>query len=157
MANRPRGVLYLVRTTVGQERNVMFIAEGRIEREGLPVRALMCIENLRGYVLAEAEAPHYVEKAFANIKHVKGVSLRKVSLSEVEGLLAPKPAVEGIDVNDVVEIVGGPFRGMKGKIVRVDRDKEEVTLELLEAPYALPITVHADYVRLAEKASRRTG
>lgn len=156
MASRMGDALYLVRTTVGQERNVMFIAEGRIEREGLPVRALICIENLKGYVLAEADAPHYVEKAFANIKHVRGVSLRKVSMSEVEEFLVPKPVIEGIDVDDVVEIVGGPFRGMKGKIVRVDRGKEEVTLELLEAPYALPITVHADYVRLAEKASRRS-
>ncbi|RLF13614.1 MAG: transcription elongation factor Spt5, partial [Thermoprotei archaeon] len=119
MTARPGDFLYLVRTTVGQERNVMFIAEGRIEREGLPVKALVCIETLRGYVLAEADAPHYVEKAFANIKHVKGVSLRKISLSEVESFLVPKPAIEGIDVDDIVEITGGPFRGMKGRIVRV--------------------------------------
>jgi len=157
LSSRPGDFLYLVRTTVGQERNVMFIAEGRIAREGLPVRALICVDTLKGYVLAEADAPHHVEKAFANIKHVKGVSLRKVSLSEVEGFLVPKPAIEGIDVNDIVEITGGPFRGMKGRIVRVDKGKEEVTLELLEAPYALPITVHADYVRVCEKASRRVG
>jgi len=149
--------LYLVRTTVGQERNVMFIAEGRIEREGLPIRSLVCIETLRGYVLAEADAPHYVEKAFSNIKHVKGVSLRKISLSDLEVFLVPKPAIEGIEVDDIVEITGGPFRGMKGRIVRVDKSKEEVTLELLEAPYALPITVHADYVRVSEKTSRRAG
>jgi len=157
LASRLGEFLYLVRTTVGQERNVMFIAEGRIEREGIPVRALVCVDTLRGYVLAEADAPHYVERAFANIKHGKGVSLRKVSLAEIESFLVPKPAIEGIDVNDIVEIVGGPFRGMKGRIVRVDKSKEEVTLELLEAPYALPITVHADYVRLSEKASRRVG
>lgn len=157
MAARPTASLYLVRTTVGQEKNVMFIAEGRVKQDGIPVRAMVCIEAFKGYVLVEADAPHHAERAFANIKHARGVSPRKVSLSEVEEFLVPRPAIEGIDVNDVVEVVSGPFKGMRGRIVRVDRGKEEVTLELLEAPYALPITVHADYVRVIEKKSKRVG
>jgi transcription antitermination factor NusG len=36
---------------------------------------------------------------------------------------------------------------MEAKIVRVDASKEEVTVEILEAAFTLPITVHADYVR----------
>jgi transcriptional antiterminator NusG len=51
-----------------------------------------------------------------------------------------------------VEVTGGPFKGMRAKITRVDKSKEEVTLELLEATFTLPITVHSDYVRLVEKA-----
>ena len=52
----------------------------------------------------------------------------------------------------LVEIVGGPFKGMRAKIRRVDRAKEDVTLELLEATFTLPITVHADYVKVIEKS-----
>jgi len=51
--------------------------------------------------------------------------------------------------------VGGPFKGMRAKITRVDKTKEEVTLELLEATFTLPITVHADYVKLVEKAKKK--
>ena len=40
---------------------------------------------------------------------------------------------------------------MKAKIRRVDKAKEDVILELLEATFTLPITVHADYVKLVEK------
>jgi transcription antitermination factor NusG len=36
---------------------------------------------------------------------------------------------------------------MQARIVRVDTPKEEVTIEILEAAFTLPITVHADYVR----------
>ena len=36
---------------------------------------------------------------------------------------------------------------MQARIIRIDEAKEEVTIELLEASYTLPITVHADYVR----------
>ena len=55
-----------------------------------------------------------------------------------------------LDLGDLVEIIGGPFRGMKAKITRVERTKEEVTIELLEVAFTLPITVHADYVKLVE-------
>jgi transcriptional antiterminator NusG len=40
---------------------------------------------------------------------------------------------------------------MRAQITRVDKAKEEVTLELLEATFTLPITVHADYVKVVEK------
>jgi transcriptional antiterminator NusG len=75
-----------------------------------------------------------------------------VTFSEVERYLVVKPVIEELDENDVVEVIGGPFKGMRAKITRVDKTKEEVTLELLEATFTLPITVHADYVKLVEKA-----
>src|SRR4030065_25452 len=53
---------------------------------------------------------------------------------------------------DVVETTGGPFKGMRAKITRIDKSKGEVTLELLEATFTLPITVHSDYVKLVERA-----
>jgi transcriptional antiterminator NusG len=40
---------------------------------------------------------------------------------------------------------------MQAKITRLDKTKGEVTLELLEATFTLPITVHADYVKLVKK------
>jgi transcriptional antiterminator NusG len=57
-----------------------------------------------------------------------------------------------LGIDDVVEIVSGPFKGMQAKITRIDKTKNEVTLELLEATFTLPITVHADYVKIVKKA-----
>jgi transcriptional antiterminator NusG len=59
--------------------------------------------------------------------------------------------IEELDIGDIVEVVSGPFKGMRAKITRVDQTKEEVVLELLEATFTLPITVHADYVKVVEK------
>ena len=60
--------------------------------------------------------------------------------------------IEELNTDNLVEIVGGPFRGLKAKITHIDKVKEEVTIELLEEGFAtLPITVHADYVKLAER------
>ena len=46
---------------------------------------------------------------------------------------------------------------MRAKITRIDKTKAEVTLELLEATFTLPITVNSDYVKLVEKAKVTSG
>jgi len=78
----------------------------------------------------------------------------KVGFEEIERYIVAKPVIEELDENDIVEVIGGPFKGMRAKITRIDKAKSEVTLELLEATFTLPITVHADYVKLVEKAKK---
>jgi len=65
----------------------------------------------------------------------------------VDHYIQTKPVVEGLEEGTLVEVIAGPFKGMQARIVRVDAGKEEVTIEILEAAFTLPITVHADYVR----------
>ncbi len=126
----------------------------RVETNKLPIKAILVPETLKGYVFIEADGPHFVDEAIAGIKHVRSRVPGIVSFSEVERYIVVRPVIEELDVEDVVEVVGGPFKGMRAKITRVDKTKEEVTLELLEATFTLPITVHADYVRLVEKAKK---
>ena len=102
----------------------------------------------------DSEGPHFIEQAISGIKHVRSRVPGLVSFSEVERYLVVKPVIEELGPDDLVEVVGGPFKGMRAKITRIDKTKEEVTLELLEATFTLPITVHADYVRLIEKAKK---
>ena len=146
--------VFAVRTTAGQERNVANLLAARVETNDLPIKAILVPEMLKGYVFIEADGPHSVEKVIAGIKHVRSRVPGVVTFSEVERYIVVKPVIEELDEDDIVEIVGGPFKGMRAKITRVDRTKEEVTLELLEATFTLPITVHADYVKLVEKAKK---
>ena len=146
--------VFAVRTTAGQEKNVADRIAARVETNKLPIKAILVPETLKGYVFIEADGPHFVDEAIAGIKHVRSRVPGIVSFSEVERYIVVRPVIEELDVEDVVEVVGGPFKGMRAKITRVDKTKEEVTLELLEATFTLPITVHADYVRLVEKAKK---
>ena len=150
----PLTSIFAVRTTAGQERNVANLIALRIENNKLPVKAVLVPEMLRGYVFVEAEGPHFVEDAIAGIKHVRSRVPGIVSFSEVEKYIVVKPVIEELDVEDVVEIISGPFKGMRAKITRIDKTKSEVVLELLEATFTLPITVHADYVKVVEKAKK---
>ncbi|MGD8543541.1 MAG: transcription elongation factor Spt5 [Candidatus Bathyarchaeota archaeon] len=146
--------IFAVRTTAGQERNVANFIASKVETSKLPIKAIFVPELMKGYVFIEADGPHFIDEAIAGIKHVRSRVPGIVSFSEIERYIIVQPVIEELDVEDTVEIVGGPFKGMKAKITRIDKTKEEVTLELLEATFTLPITVHADYVRLAEKAKK---
>lgn len=148
------GVIFAVRTTAGQEKNVATLIAARAEMGKLPIKAVLVPEMLKGYVFIEADGPHFVEEAIAGIKHVRSRVPGIVDFSEVERYIVVKPVIEELDEEDTVEVVGGPFKGMKARITRVDRTKEEVTLELLEATFTMPITVHADYVKLVEKGKK---
>jgi len=148
----PSTSVFAIRTTAGQEKNVANLIANRVEANNLPIKAILVPEVLKGYIFVEADGPHFVEEAIAGIKHVRSRVKGVVSFSEVERYVVIKPVIEELDTGDIVEIVGGPFKGMRARITRVERAKEEVTIELLEASFTLPITVHADYVKLVEKA-----
>ncbi len=151
---RPATKIFAVRTTTGQERNVARLVAAKIEMKDIPIKSILVPETMRGYVFVEADGPHFVDEAIAGIKHVRSRVSGIINFSEVERYIVKKPIIEKLNESDIVEVIGGPFKGMKAKITRIDKTKEEVTLELLEATFTLPITVHSDYVKLVEKADR---
>ncbi len=149
--------IFAVKTTTGQERNVARLLTAKVEMNHIPIKAILVPETLRGYVFVEADGPHLVEEAITGIRHVRSRVPGIVNFSEIERYIVRKPIIEELSENDVVEVTGGPFKGMRAKITRIDKAKGEVTLELLEATFTLPITVHSDYVKLVQKAKTEGG
>jgi len=144
---RPRTSLYAVKVTVGQERNVALMLTDKAKVEGLPIAAILAPAELKGYIIVETSTPHSAEELIRGIKHTRERVQGIIDPSEVDHYLVMRPVVEGLEVGALVEVVAGPFKGMQAKVMRVDEAKEEVTIEILEASFTLPITVHADYVR----------
>jgi len=149
--------IFAVKTTTGQERNVARLVAAKVEMNKIPVKAILVPEALRGYVFIEAQGPHLVEEAITGVKHVRSRIPGIVSFAEIERYIVKRPVIEELNENDIVEVTGGPFKGMRAKITRIDKTKAEVTLELLEATFTLPITVNSDYVKLVEKSKVTTG
>jgi transcriptional antiterminator NusG len=144
---KPRTQLYAVKVTMGQERNVALMLADKAKVEGIPIAAILSPIELRGYIIVESSAPHAVDDLIRGMRHTRSRVQGLVNPVEVEHYLETKPVVEGLEEGALVEVIAGPFKGMQAKIVRVDESKEEVTVEILEAAFTLPITVHADYVR----------
>jgi len=152
MSDKPREAsIFTVRTTAGQERNAAELIATKAQMNKLPVNSILVPENLRGYIFIEASGPHVTDEAIAGIKHVRSRVPGRVFYSDIEKYLVSKPVIEELEVGNIVEVTGGPFKGMRAKITRVNKVKREATLELLEATFTLPITVNADYLKVVEK------
>ncbi len=143
--------IFTIRTTIGQEKNTAEMLESRIRNRDLPIKSILVPQEIRGYIFVEANGKSAVERASSGIKHSKGLIERKVPLKEIEELLEPKPTVGGMEKGDIVELTGGPFKGERAKIIRIDDNKEEATVELFEATVPIPVTVRGDQVKVVER------
>jgi len=144
--------IFVVKTVAGQEKNAAEHIYVKVKIDKLPVLSILVPESLRGYIFIETAGSHIVDQAISGVKNVKSKVPGKVQYLEVEKYLVVKPIIDEIEVGYVVEITGGPFKGMKAKITKVNKVKSEATLELLEATFTLPITVHADYLKVVDKS-----
>ncbi len=64
-----------------------------------------------------------------------------------------EPSVEAISIKegDIVEIIAEPFKKEKAKVIRIDKQKEEVVVSLLGAVVPLPVTIKLDNVRVVRR------
>lgn len=140
---------FAVRTTGGQEKVVMGLLENRIKLKKINIQSVLLLDNLKGYVVVEAIDVNAAFDAMQGIRHIRGQLRGELQFKDIEGYLVKKSTVSELAVDKIVEIIGGPFKGMKATITRVDHDKEEATVILLDAPYQLPVTVDANYLKLS--------
>ena len=147
MSETTNSHLFAVRTTGGQEKVVLRLLETKMRSGELNVQSILLVDNLKGYIVVEAQEPQEMFNAIQGLRHVKGQLRGEMQYSEIEPYLIKKSTVSELVVDGVVEIIGGPFKGMKATITRVDHEKEEATVILLDAPYQLPVTVDANYLK----------
>jgi len=140
--------LFAVRTTGGQEKIVMRLLEARIKMEKINIQSVVLLSDLKGYVVVEARDVSAMFDAIQGIRHVRGQLRGELTYNEIDKYLIKKSTVSELAVEKTVEIIGGPFKGMKATITRVDKEKEEATVILLDATYQLPVTVDANYLKL---------
>ena len=147
MSESTNSHLFALRTTGGQEKVVLRQLETKMRSGELDVQSVLIVDNLKGYVVIEANDPQIMFMATQVLRHVKGQLRGELEFSEIESYLVKKSTVSELAVDGTVEVIGGPFKGMKATITRVDHDKEEATVILLDAPYQLPVTVDANYLK----------
>jgi len=112
------------------------------------IQSVVLLSDLKGYVVVEAQDTPSMFNAVQGIRHVRGQLRGELTYNEIDKYLVKKSTVSELAVEKTVEIIGGPFKGMKATITRVDKEKEEATVILLDATYQLPVTVDANYLKL---------
>ncbi len=144
-------MIYAVKTIIGRENVVIEAMAGKARAKGLDVKAMVHPEEIRGYVFIEGELRD-IEGMIREIPHARGILRKPVPISDIKRFLQPKKVEIKINDGDIVEVIGGPFKGEKGKVTRYDKDKGEVTIELIEITVPIPVTVNAGLVKVIKKA-----
>ncbi|HJU80051.1 MAG TPA: transcription elongation factor Spt5 [Nitrososphaeraceae archaeon] len=138
---------FAIRTTGGQEHIVVNLAQNRINSKKIPVRSILLLDSFKGYIIIEAPDSNIAYDALIGVRHVKGQIRGELPYKDIESYLVKRPVVSELNIDDTVEVVAGPFKSMKAKITRVDYEKQEATVLLLDSPYQIPVTVDANYLK----------
>jgi len=144
-------MIYTIKTVVGRENIVIDSIASKAKTSGLDIKALVHAEEIKGYVFIEGEMKD-IEKVTQMVPHIRGLIKSPVVIAQLQRFLQPKTVEIELDKGDIVEVIGGPFKGEKGKVTRYDKAKRELTMELLEVTVPIPVTVSVEFIKLLEKA-----
>ena len=143
--------IFVLRTTANREDQVMDFVTSNAVKKKLEVYSVIKAHGMRGYIFIEAATKTDAEQAAFNIPYARGILAAPVKYSEIEHMLEQVKHDVNIQKNDIVEIISGPFKRENAKVSRIDKAKEEVVVELLEAAVPIPITVKMDAVKVIRR------
>lgn len=139
---------FVVRVSGGQENMIASMLQTRLNTKKIDgIFSVLFLDSFKGYVIVEAIDSNVAYEALHGIRHIRGQIRGELPFKDLEGYLVKKPVVTELAVDDTVEIIAGPFKSMKAKITRVDYEKQEATVVLLDSPYQIPVTVDANYLK----------
>ena len=141
---------FVVRVSGGQENLIASTLYTKITSKKIDgIYSILFLDSFKGYVIVEALDSNIAYEALHGVRHIRGQIRGELPFKDLEGYLVKKPVVTELVIDDTVEIIAGPFKSMKAKIMRVDYEKQEATVVLLDSPYQIPVTVDANYLKKA--------
>ena len=143
--------IFAVRTTANREDQVMSFIVSNAERKKIPIYAVIRPHGMRGYIFIEGDLRGDAEQAAFGVPYARGLLPNEIAYDEIEHMLEQVKRNINIKKNDIAEIISGPFKREKCKVTRVDKVKEEVVVELLEAAVQIPITVKIDAIKVIRR------
>jgi len=154
MEAQPAGeafTIFALRTTANREDQVMDFVVSNAKKKGIEIYSVVRPHGMRGYIFVEAATRADAEQAAFNIPYSRGILPKQEEYREIEHMLEQVKHDVNIQKGDIVEIISGPFKREQAKVSRIDLQKEEVVVELLEAAVPIPITLKMDSVKVIRR------
>lgn len=141
----------ILKTQIDQEKSVVDSLLSKAHTGEKDVFAILSPANLRGYLFVEGMNTERLREKTRDIRKARSFVDGETSLAEIDHYLTPLSTVVGMVEGDLVELINGPFKGERARVQHIDNNKEEITVELIEAMVPIPVTVKGDSVRIIEK------
>jgi len=143
--------IFVLRTTSSREDQVFDFVTAKVEKDKLDVRSVVFPHGMKGYIFIEAGTRQDAERASYGVPYARGLLKSEVSIEDIENMLIEEKHEYNVNKNDIVEIIVGPFKREKAKVMRVDNTKGEVVVELLDVARAIPIVLKIDAVKVIRR------
>lgn len=151
MESENQSEFYIVRTSPGKEEKFIEAATKVINRkEDTGIYAIFRPELVKGYIFVEGESLTKIVDLFRNVPNNKGVIRKAVNFEELEKYFNKEAQQVLVNERDIVEIIAGPFKGDRAKVVRIVPGKDEAIIEPINMAVPIPITLNLDDIRVIE-------
>ncbi len=144
-------MFFAYRVTSGQESIVADLLYEKIKKAKMPIDALIMSTSLKGYLISEAPNEAEAKRAIMNVPHVKGMLKSTMKIEDLSQMLESKPVEIVLNKGDLVEVTSGPFKGERAKVVRIEQEKDKITVELVEIAVPIPVTIKLNAIKLIPK------
>jgi len=144
-------MIFIIKVTTNKEEKAVDMIADRIAKKDLEAYSVSRPHGLRGYILLEAENRDAAEESVFNLPYVKGIIGKTIGYKEIKNMVEPSITTISIKEGDIVEMLVEPFKKEKAKVLRIDKQKEEVVVSLLGAVVPLPVTVKLDNVKVIRR------
>lgn len=141
-----QNVIFALRTTVGRESTVVDLLHSKLKTNTLGVKSILHPAELKGYVFIEGSEDG-IANAIKQVPHIRGLIDKPIAMDDLKRFFSEAAPQITLKEGEIVEVIGGPFKREKAKIVRVDEAKREARIELIESAVPIPITISLDLLK----------
>jgi transcription termination/antitermination protein NusG len=143
--------IFGLRTAANREDQVIDYLISKLQKTPRGIVAVIRPHGMRGYIFVEATSKLDAETALTGVPYARGLLPKEIPYPEIEHMLEQVKVEMNIKKSDIVEIISGPFKRENAKVMRINKQKEEVVVELLESAVPIPITVKMDSVKVIRR------
>ncbi|BBL45311.1 transcription elongation factor Spt5 [Nanobdella aerobiophila] len=142
--------IYIVSVTSGKEEVVADLISNEAKKNKLEIYSILQIPGIKGYIFVEALNSLEIQRVLVGLRYARKVIPQEISMDELNKYFEE----EKVELNpgDIVEILAGAFKGTRGKIINIDDKKEEASIELIDVPVPLQLSIPLNNLKIVEKS-----
>jgi len=143
--------IYAISVVGSYEEKVAMIFAERAHTLNLNIKSIVYSEDLKGTVIVELGDPKDLYYLIRGVKNVKRRKPIQINVQDVVRLLRPPISIPTLEKGQLIEVIGGPFKGMKGRVVEIYPSRSEADITLLEGDSKILVTIPLEYMKVSEE------
>src|SRR3989338_2258990 len=145
--------IFGLRTAANRADQVVDYLVSKLQRDSRSILSVIRPHGMRGHIFIESTSQLDAEAALQGGPDARGLLPREIPYPEIEHMLEQVKVEMNIRKGDIVEIISGAFKRENAKVMRINKQKEDIGVELLESAVPIPITVKMDAVKVIRRES----